>query len=70
MSRPGIIDARALYRVAAWRLINPGLDVPGFEFHWGENNFSVIRNVQTCCGAHLASYSMRTGVLSRGGGGG
>ena len=41
-----------------------GLDGPGIEFLWEWGRFSVP--VQTVFGAHIASYKMGTGSLSRG----
>ena len=41
------------------------LDGPGFEIRQGQQNF-LLQNVQNGTGAHPASHSMGTGVLSRG----
>ena len=41
-----------------------GLDGPGFEIWQGQQNF-LLQNVQNRTGAHSASHSMGTGVLSR-----
>jgi hypothetical protein len=35
----------------------------GVQFLGGSNNWSLLQNVQTCSGAHPASYSLGTGVL-------
>jgi hypothetical protein len=35
------------------------MEIPAEAIH-----FSLLRNVQTGCGAHLASYSMDAGVIS------
>ena len=42
-----------------------GLDGPGIEFRWGGEIFGA-RGVETGPGAHSASYTKRTGMLSQG----
>jgi hypothetical protein len=47
-------------------------DVSFVQVYWAQGlnpgearDFSVLQNFQTGCGAHTASYSMVTGVLSQ-----
>ena len=37
-----------------------------FQIVVGATDFSLLQNIQTGAGAHTASYSLGTGVLSRG----